>query len=128
MFDLHLSREVAPGKPSHEGAQIDAAGRKGPRGTVGGVGEGHIEVDDGGAEARHGIGRSVEREIDAVVVPGGVGDPLHAALATRRMPFSGFSMANTTASITRHADSSSEPSQVVSRSRPRTREPAQATR
>ena len=44
------------------------------------------------------------------------------------MPFSGFSIANVAASSIRPADSSTRPSHVVSRSRPRTRDPAQATR
>ena len=49
--------------------------------------------------------------------------------AVRRvMPFSGFSIAQVCASRMRPADSSSEPSQRVRRSRPRTREPAQAMR
>jgi hypothetical protein len=70
VVDREITREVANGEATHEGAEVDAAGRERERAAVGEIGEGDVEVQHGRAETEDGIGRGVEGEVDAVIAGG----------------------------------------------------------
>src|SRR5689334_17105761 len=66
-------------KPPGEDAKFDPAGRKRPRVAVGQVAHLYVKLYDRRVKSKHGVGRRVDRDVEAVVVAGGIRRPGQAS-------------------------------------------------